>query len=232
MGQFYRDKTDRGVRNRSHESGNNGMDHHPARRARGPSPGRTGRTRQAILDAALDVFLAQGYAATRMADVAARAGVAKGTLYLHFADKAALFEGVLRAALAAPLAGLAAAAPAPGEAVRDVLLRALSPLLRELEGSRRAAVVRLVVAEAGRFPEVAALYRRIVIEPGLRAIGALAARAAASGELRGEALLRHPQLLVAPVIVSVLWNGLFADGDPMDAEAAFAAQLDLLFRSG
>ncbi|MDO9710219.1 TetR/AcrR family transcriptional regulator [Paracraurococcus lichenis] len=201
----------------------------PARRSRGPSPERTARTRAAILAAALDEFLDGGFAATRMADVAARAGLAKGTLYLHFADKEALFEGVLRGLVEAPLAGLAAAAPAEGEAVRDFLLRVLRPVLRDMEASRRGAVIRLVVAEGGRFPAIAAMYRRIVIAPGLAAIGALAARAAAAGELRGEALLRHPPLLVAPVVLAVLWNGLFAAGDPMDAEAMFEAQLDLLF---
>jgi AcrR family transcriptional regulator len=205
------------------------MDDAPARRARGPNPARTARTRAAILEAALEEFLAQGFAGTRMADVAARAGVAKGTLYLHFADKSALFEGVLGEALAAPLAGLTGAAPAPGEGVRDFLLRALGPVLREMEASRRGAVIRLVLAEAGRFPELAAMYRRIVIEPGLSAVRAMAARAAAAGELRGEALLRHPQLLVAPVVLAVLWNGLFAAGDPLDPEAVFAAQLELLF---
>lgn len=201
----------------------------PARRARRPSPARTARTREAILAAALDIFLERGFAATRMADVAARAGLGKGTLYLHFADKAALFEGVLQAAVGAPLAGFAGAAPASDEPVREVLRRLLGPVLREMETSRRAAVIRLVLAEAGRFPEVAAMYRRIVITPGLAAIRALAARAAARGELRDAALLRHPQLLVAPVVLAVLWNGYFAEGDVMDPEAAFAAQLDLLF---
>lgn len=200
-----------------------------ARRVRRPSPARTARTREAILAAALDIFLERGFAATRMADVAARAGLGKGTLYLHFADKAALFEGVLQAAIGGPLADLAAAAPAPNETVREALRRRFGPALREMEASRRAAVIRLVLAEAGRLPEVAAMYRRVVIAPGLAAIRALARLAAARGELRGEALLRHPQLLVAPVVLAVLWNGFFAEGEPMDPEAVFAAQLDLLF---
>ena len=212
-----------------HESGNTGMPDDPPRRARGPSPDRTARTRQAIIEAALDVFLAEGFADARMADVAARAGVAKGTLYLHFTDKAALFEGMLRAVLEVPLAGLADAAPAAGETVRGFLGRALRPVLRDMEGSRRAALVRLVIAEGARFPEIAALYRRIVIDPALAAIRTLAARAQAAGELRGEALLHHPHLLAAPIVIATLWNGLFALGDPVEAETLFEAQLDLLF---
>ena len=205
------------------------MDDAPPRRPRRPSPDRTARTRDAILEAALEEFLARGFAATRMADVAARAGVAKGTLYLHFADKAALFEGMLRAVIEAPLAGLAAAAPRAGEGVRAFLERALRPVLRDFEASRRAAVVRLVLAEGARLPEVAAMYRRIVIDPAMAAIHGLAGRAIAAGELRGDALRRFPQLLAAPIVVAALWNGLFAQGDPLDAEALFEAQLGLLF---
>ena len=66
-----------------------------AARQRGPSPDKTARTRRAIAVAALDTFLERGFSATRMIDVAQRAGVAKGTLYLYFTDKEALFEGVL-----------------------------------------------------------------------------------------------------------------------------------------
>lgn len=105
----------------------------------------------------------------------------------------------------------------------------LRPVLRDMEASRRGAVIRLVVAEGARFPEVAAIYRRVVIEPGLAAIRALAARALASGELRDDALLRFPHLLAAPVVLAVLWNGIFAAGDPLEAEALLEAQLGLLF---
>ena len=75
-----------------------------------------------------------------MADVAARAGVAKGTPYLYFPDKAALFEAVLRSVIEAPLAGLATAAPRPGEGMRDTLRRVVPPLLRDMESSRRGEV--------------------------------------------------------------------------------------------
>ena len=81
-----------------------GLPAHP----RGPSPDKTTRTRRAIAVAALDTFLERGFSATRMIDVAQRAGVAKGTLYLYFADKEALFDGVLGEVIAVPIASVRA----------------------------------------------------------------------------------------------------------------------------
>jgi len=198
-------------------------------RSRGPSPAKTAHTRQNIIAAALDTFLERGFAGTRMSDVAGRAGVAKGTLYLYFADKEALFEGVLREVITEPLSGLGAAALRPGEPVRAFLSRVMGPILRDMERSRRAPVIRLVVAEGARFPVLAQTYRRVVIEPAAAAIRQLARRAVETGELRTDALVRFPQLLAAPAVLVTLWNGLFAADGPLDGEAVFEAYLDLVF---
>ena len=130
-----------------------------------------------LVAAGLQEFARHGYAATRLEDVARRAGVAKGTIYRYFADKEALFEGVLREVLAGPLSSLGAAAPRPGESVRAFLGRVVGPILRDMERSRRAAVIRLVVAEGARFPSLAGTYRRVVIDPAATAIRQLARRA-------------------------------------------------------
>ena len=201
-------------------------------RSRGPSLAKTAQTRQSIVAAALDTFLERGFSGTRMSDVAARAGVAKGTLYLYFADKEALFEGVLREVLAGPLSSLDAAAPRPGESVRAFLGRVVGPILRDMERSRRAAVIRLVVAEGARFPSLAGTYRRVVIDPAATAIRQLARRAVETGELRTDALVRFPQLLAAPAVLVTLWNGLFAADGPLDGEAVFEAHLDVVFGPG
>ncbi|GJD52925.1 hypothetical protein OPKNFCMD_5693 [Methylobacterium crusticola] len=201
----------------------------PARRPRGPSPAKTAGTRGAILAAGLATFLERGFAGTRMIDVAQRAGLAKGTLYLHFADKEALFEGVLGAVIGGPFLAAVAAEPGPGETLRDHLARTVLPLLRDFEGSRRAAVMRLVATEGPRFPALAAIHRRAVIAPVTAAIRRLAADAVARGELRSDALVRVPQLLVAPALMTALWNGLYGAEEPLDAAVAFEGFLDLVF---
>src|SRR5512143_2059447 len=88
-----------------------------------PLSGRAARAaerRQAIVEAALEEFVARGFTATRLDDVAKRAGVAKGTIYLHFKDKEALFQELIRTALV-PLIGRLAAPPPPGGSVRAAL---------------------------------------------------------------------------------------------------------------
>src|ERR1700675_1664909 len=81
---------------------------------------RAAERRQAIIDAALDEFVARGFAATRLDDVAKRAGVAKGTIYLHFTDKEALFQELIRTALV-PLIGTLTGPPPAGASIRDAL---------------------------------------------------------------------------------------------------------------
>jgi AcrR family transcriptional regulator len=111
---------------------------------------RAADRRQAIIDAAFDEFIDRGYAATRLDDVARRAGVAKGTIYLHFKDKQALFEELVRTALV-PLIGRLAAPPAAGGSIRAALENFAENFVNEVVTTRRGAIVRLIVAEGPRF---------------------------------------------------------------------------------
>ncbi len=200
-------------------------------RRRGPSPEKTAATRRALLDAALSSFLEQGFAETRMSDVAARAGVAKGTTYLYFPDKAALFGEVLRAVMESARAGRRVPRPGLDEPTGDFLRRVALPMLRDLQASGLIAVPRLIATEGPRFPELAEVYRRVAIEPVLRIIRLYACRAERRGELKREALSRLPILLAAPVVIVALWNGLFASDDQLDVAVVFEAWLDIVFRS-
>ncbi len=202
----------------------------PAGRPRGPSPDKTARTRRAIAVAALDTFLERGFSATRMIDVAQRAGVAKGTLYLYFTDKEALFEGVLAEVIAAPVASVRQTEPDPGESVHDFLRRVVVPLMRDLEGSRRADVARLVIAEGAHFPALAATYRRLALDPVHLMIRRLGQIAVERGEISSDALVRFPLLMLAPGLAATAWNGLFGIREPVDTGAVFAAWVDLVFK--
>lgn len=198
-------------------------------RGRGPSPAKTAMTRRALIEAALATFLEHGFSATRMSDVAERAGLAKGTIYLHFTDKAALFAGVLREVMLVARAGRQAPRPRPDEPTRDFLLRTVPPVLHDLQVSGRFGVLYLVMAEGPRFPELADVYRTVGIAPVLRLVRLYAARAERRGELRSDALSRLPMLLVAPAVLAALWNNLFGRTEPLDVAAAFEAYVDLVF---
>jgi AcrR family transcriptional regulator len=178
--------------------------------------------RRAIVDAAITEFLEKGFAATRMEDIARRAGVAKGTIYLNFKDKEALFAAIVEQEIR-PNVDTAALGPRPGEALAGYADRVIVPLVGELVGSRRAAIIRLLIGEAGRFPKLAEVYFRLVVEPGLRGVRAMVRRALKRGELRDHMLLKFPHLVVAPAIFSVIWTGLFQDFSALDVEAMLRA---------
>jgi AcrR family transcriptional regulator len=186
--------------------------------------------REAVLAAALDEFSARGFAATRIDDVARRAGVAKGTIYLYFHDKEALFQELVRTMLV-PLV-LALEAPPPDVPIR-VLLQAFADLfVRELYGTKRRDVLRLVITEGPRFPKLAEFYYRTVVERAMTALRGLLDRAEKRGELKDDALKRFPQLVIAPGIVAIIWSGLFDRFAPLDVAAMLDAHLNILFSKG
>jgi AcrR family transcriptional regulator len=183
------------------------------------------------LSAALAEFSARGFAATRLDDVARRAGIAKGTIYLYFHDKESLFQELVRAMIG-PIVGAIEAVPASDLPVRVVAQRLLETFVSEVYGTRRKDVIRLIIAEGPRFPKLAEFYYREVIARVLPAMRALLGRAVERGELPNDALARFPQLLVAPGLVAIIWNGLFERFAPLDVRELMRAHLDLLFGKG
>jgi AcrR family transcriptional regulator len=189
---------------------------------------RQAQRREAILAAALDEFSARGFAAARLDDVAKRAGVAKGTIYLYFRDKESLFQELVRSMLS-PIVGQVEAAPMIDLPVRMVIEMIAEVFVREVFGTRRKDVIRLILTEGQRFPKLAEIYYHEVIARAVPAVRALMARAVARGELRNDALARFPQLLVAPAMIALMWNGLFGRFAPIDVREILQAHIDMLF---
>ena len=189
---------------------------------------RAADRRQAIIEAAFETFIEQGFAATRLDDVAKRAGVAKGTIYLHFKDKQALFEELVRSAIV-PLASRLMAPPPATGSIRAVLESFAENFVREVTTTRRGAIVRLVIAEGPRFPAIADFYYREVVSRGLAGMRALIDLGIARGEIRQPGLRDYPQIVIAPAMVAVIWEGLFARHAPLDATAMLRVHLDLIF---
>jgi len=184
--------------------------------------------RQAILAAALDEFAARGFAAARLDDVAERAGVAKGTIYVHFADKEALFQEIVRT-MVVPLVASVESAPASDLPVRQVVEHLADMFVREVYGTRRREIIRLMLTEGPRFPALADFYYHEVVERAVAALRHVLERAHARGELKDDTLVRFPHLVVAPIIFAVVWSGLFERFSPLDVSVLMRAHLDLLF---
>jgi AcrR family transcriptional regulator len=200
------------------------------RRGRGPSPRKTAETQARICEAALHRFLADGFERARMLDVARDAGVAKGTLYLYFPTKEALFEGVLTQMLGGAVERFDLEPPRDDEPTIDFVLRAMMPLVTDGQAQMRQALFRLILTEGQRFPEVLDAYRRVALDPVLSAARRIGARARMRGEISSDALERLPMLLLAPGLLVTSWNHLFPE-NPIDPPDLFRSYLELLFGS-
>jgi AcrR family transcriptional regulator len=195
------------------------------------TPEQRAARRQAILSAALAEFSARGFAAARLDDVALRAGIAKGTIYLYFEDKETLFQELIRSEMG-PVVGSLETALALDLPVRVVAEQAFELFAREVYGTHRKDIIRLILSEGPRFPQLAEFYYREVLAKILVAVRALLRRAKERGELRSDALIRFPQIIAAPGIVAILWSGLFERFEPLDVRALMRAHLELLFGEG
>lgn len=188
--------------------------------------------RQTILKAALEVFAAQGFAASRLDDVAARAGVAKGTLYLYFADKEALFEQLIRSAAAPVLDRVAVAATRSDVRFADLLQEIFDLFRTEVLGTERKLILQLILTEGARFPAIAEFYYREIVARMMGRVRGMAQRASQRGELPSDAVARFPQLVAAPLLMSVLWDALFSRFDPLDVERLLEAHREVLLGRG
>jgi AcrR family transcriptional regulator len=189
---------------------------------------RAAERRQAIIEAAMEEFISRGFAATRLDDIAKRAGVAKGTIYLHFKDKESMFEELIRTAIV-PLVGRMQGPLPTGGTVRDLIEAFALNFIHEVVTTRRGDIVRLIVAEGPRFPSIADFYYREVVSKGLAGMRAMVELGIARGEIKNAKLAKFPQIMVAPALIAVIWQSLFARHAPLDAIEMFRTHLDLIF---
>lgn len=167
-----------------------------------------------ILSAALEVFATQGFAAAKLDEVARRASVAKGTIYLHFTTKEELFQAVVRSVIAPPMAALGEAAKTLEGPLAIVVPRLMAGAADVIGRPHVGSVVRLVIGEARAFPDLARIWHDEVVAPMLDALVRVIARAQARGEVReGDARL-YAFSLMGPLLMGVLFGNVFAAVSP------------------
>jgi AcrR family transcriptional regulator len=167
-----------------------------------------------ILEAALSVFVAKGFAAARLDDVAAQAGVSKGTLYLYFDNKAELFKDVIRQTLLAPIVNSVEAAemePDPATALKALI----AGIGRLLADDRRSAIPKLVISESGTFPELAAFYLNEIIKPMRARIANIVRRGVQSGQFRPVNSSLIFMIVMGPCLLSAIWRHTMQVHDSM-----------------
>lgn len=199
--------------------------------ARPPSRRRRKEARPAeLIEAGLREFAARGYAATRLEDVARRAGVSKGTIYRYFDDKEALFLAAVRSRVRPVLDGIEGAVDAFPGSTRDLLTLVVNAVHRELVDSDLRVLIRIIIAEGQSFPELTDLYYRDAVSKGRALLERIVARGLARGEVRPGAAAELPIVVMAPAIMAALWRMTFQPHAPIPPEAFLAAHLDLVLK--
>lgn len=192
---------------------------------------RKDRRPNEILEAALDCFAQRGFAATRLEDVATRAGVTKGTAYLYFKNKEELFKAVVSNYVVPVLEQLEAAACAPGP-VSELLEKAGTMFVEKIYSTPFSALPKLVIAEASNFPELARFYLDEVVGRGRRLLSSLVRRGIESGEFRAVDVEHTVYVILAPFLFSALWKHSLGPYDtrPLDASALVRCHIEVLLR--
>ena len=184
-----------------------------------------------ILQASLEEFSANGFAATRLEDVATRAGITKGTIYIYFGSKEDLFIATLKEKSRPMIDNLQALTREEGPSAFEILRRHLAFVAEQMvEDPCGRDILRILLAEGHRFPHVVDRWSNEVLEPILAAVGGVVRQGVESGEFRSSAAAEFPQLVMAPIILCNNWLALFGERRPLDVRGFFEATVDLLAR--
>lgn len=182
---------------------------------------------QEITEAAFEAFARHGYAATRVEDVAQRAGVSKGLLYLYFRTKEELFKAVIRSVVIRRVDALIHVVETTELSAEEFLRGPMLEFMQSIPGSRVAVVIRLLLAEGNRHPDLVDFYWENVVSKGLDAISRFVERGVERGEFRPEATALMPHLFFAPIMLSMIWRLLFTKRE-LDTDQLIASQVEML----
>jgi AcrR family transcriptional regulator len=199
---------------------------------------RRGRRKEArpgeLLDAALDLFVEKGYAATRSEEVAARAGVSKGTLFLYFPSKEELFKAVVRENMSGRFMEWQEEFEAFEGSTPEMLRYCMHVWWERLGATRASGITKLIISEARNFPDLAAFYQQEVVRPGMTLIRRILQRGIDRGEFRALDLEYTAFSITAPMVFLIMMKhslGACTPEDyPLDPLRYVDTQVDNLLR--
>ena len=183
-----------------------------------------------LLDAALDLFVERGFAATRCEDVATRAGVSKGTLYLYYPSKEELLKAVIRHNVVNQIKEGADVVRQFEGSTADLLALMMRLWWERIGETPAAGIVKLLMCEVRNFPEIAQFYVDEVVTPSNQMMAQMVQRGVASGEFRAIDVSKVVSALVGPLVFLAMNKhslGACSAGPLLDAKAVIGAQIDL-----
>ena len=185
-----------------------------------------------ILEAALDLFSERGFAATRLEDVASRAGLSKAAIYLYFKDKESLLTALVETTIGTRLELAQGLIAAHEGAMSPLLAQILGLLSKQMNESRLPDIIKLVITESRARPEIGRTYLERVVLRALPLFQSLIERGMASGEFRAVDSRLAVKCLVGPMLLGALWRSVFEPlgAEPLDIEALARQHADLFLR--
>lgn len=183
-----------------------------------------------IVSAALAVFAEKGFAAAKLDDIARRAGVSKGAVYLYFETKEDVFRAVVEQAIAPNIMAVKAMAAAHPGPLADLLRGVAAHVGRMVETTPMGGVLKMVVGEARNFPEIARVWHDELVSQALGAMMAAIGNAQSRGEVKPGDPRIYALQLIAPLLVAVLWRETFVPvgAQPFDLAALMGQHIDTL----
>ncbi|MGB0514448.1 MAG: TetR/AcrR family transcriptional regulator [Wenzhouxiangellaceae bacterium] len=188
------------------------------------------RRRDDIIEAALAVFDRDGFDGARIDDVAAEAEVAKGTVYLYFKNKQALFEAMIEAVVGPAIDAVERAASSSDSTAAERLRLQIRVIGERLGKGSMKSVLRLMISEGPRHDELRRYYYQRVVRPGMVAIRHSLEQGENSGEFRRGSASLHPQIFAGPALMAAVWRMLFDDMSPLDVESLLQEHLEIVLR--
>lgn len=180
-----------------------------------------------IAAAAFEAFAEKGFTATRVEDVAKRAGVSKGLMYLYFKTKEELFKAVVKNVVVRRVDALRDTVETTELSSEAFIRGPLFQFMKRIPGSPIAVVIRLLIAEGHRHPDLVSYYYENVVSKGLAAVSHFVERGIERGEFRRNAISELPHLFLAPVMLGVIWRIIFTEQE-LDTDKLIETHLDVL----
>ena len=186
-----------------------------------------------ILTAALDLFSERGFSATRLEDVASRAGLSKASIYIYFKDKSSLLTALVQATMGANIEAAGGLIGAHQGPVTPLLGQLLMLLASRMTETRLPDLIKLVISESRAHPELGRFYLENVIGKALPLFQSLIERGIASGEFRPVDPRLTVKCMIAPMLLGALWKSVFEPigAEPLDIQALARHQADLIARA-
>ena len=182
-----------------------------------------------IVAAGILEFEEHGFHRANLSRIARKAGISKGTIYLYFASKEALFLAAIEEHITSVMGESEAEVLSVQGTTRDLLTNLLNNMYARFVHGEAQALFRILLTEGDRMPDVISEYHAMTIERGSTLLKKILARGVERGEVKSGPVLKTPHVLIAPAVYFAVHAMMFKSSQPLDFEKYFEAHVDVMF---